>query len=151
MFSGVSVTKTSLMYYNRTSFLFLLFSGSGNCRGSSWWQLRPNHTRHVVGVVLPDVKFIRQVNSNVTFSSCFSRVLWGSGPAVNFQALSQGLLLSPQGRSREAGWDQVWSLTQFYSVEFSKSRIDVKKVRFQQTHNQGLRQLLLTVSWDLNA
>ena len=24
-----------------------------------------------------------------------------------------------------------------------------QKVRFQQTHNQGLRQLLLTVSWDL--
>ena len=24
-----------------------------------------------------------------------------------------------------------------------------KKVRFQQTHNQGLRQLLLTLSWDL--
>ena len=26
-----------------------------------------------------------------------------------------------------------------------------KKVRFQQTHNQGLCQLLLTVSWDLRA
>ena len=26
-----------------------------------------------------------------------------------------------------------------------------KKVRFQQAHNQGLRQLLLTVSWDLRA
>ena len=25
------------------------------------------------------------------------------------------------------------------------------KVRFQQTHNQGLRQLFLTVSWDLCA
>ena len=49
----------------------------------------------------------------------------------------------------ESGVDQVWSLTQFYSVDFSKSRIDV--VRFQQTHNQGLRQLLLTVSWDLRA
>ena len=24
-------------------------------------------------------------------------------------------------------------------------------MRFQQTHNQGLRQLLLTVSWDLRA
>ena len=46
---------------------------------------------------------------------------------------------------------QVWPLTQFYSVDFSKSRIGVKKVRFQQTHNQGLRQLLLTVSWDLRA
>ena len=26
-----------------------------------------------------------------------------------------------------------------------------KKVRFQQTHYQGLRRLLLTVSWDLRA
>ena len=26
-----------------------------------------------------------------------------------------------------------------------------KTVRFQQTHNQGFRQLLLTVSWDLRA
>ena len=26
-----------------------------------------------------------------------------------------------------------------------------QRVRFQQTHNQGLRQLLLTVSWDLRA
>ena len=26
-----------------------------------------------------------------------------------------------------------------------------KQVRFQQTHNQGLRQLFLTVSWDLRA
>ena len=40
---------------------------------------------------------------------------------------------------------QVWSLTQFYSVDFAKSRINVK-VCFQQTHNQGLRQYLLTVS-----
>ena len=46
---------------------------------------------------------------------------------------------------------QVWSLTRFYSVDFSKSGIGVKKVRLQQTHNQGLRQLLLTVSWDLRA
>ena len=49
------------------------------------------------------------------------------------------------------GEKQVWSLTQFYSLNFSKSRIGVKKVRFLQTHNQGLRQLLLTVSWDLRA
>ena len=39
--------------------------------------------------------------------------------------------------------------TQLFSVDFSRSRIGVKKVRFQQTHNQGLRQSLLTVSWDL--
>ena len=44
----------------------------------------------------------------------------------------------------------LWLLTQFYSVDFSKSRI-VVKVRVLQTHNQGLRQLLLTVSWDLRA
>ena len=32
-----------------------------------------------------------------------------------------------------------------------KIKDQCKKVRFQQTHNQGLRQLLLTVSWDLRA
>ena len=36
---------------------------------------------------------------------------------------------------------QVWSLTQFYSVDFSQSRIGLKKVRFLHVHNQGLRQL----------
>ena len=46
---------------------------------------------------------------------------------------------------------QVWSLTQLYSVDFSQSRIGVKKGRFQQTPNQGLRQLLLPVSWDHRA
>ena len=56
--------------------------------------------------------------------------------------------LSPTDLER---FPQVWSLTQFYSVDFSKSRIDVKKVRFQQTHKKGLRQLLLMVSWDLRA
>ena len=40
---------------------------------------------------------------------------------------------------------QVWSLTRFYSVDFSQSRIGVKECV------QGLRQLLLTVSWDLGA
>ena len=32
-----------------------------------------------------------------------------------------------------------------------KIRDCCKQVRFQQTHNQGLRQLLMTVSWDLRA
>ena len=41
---------------------------------------------------------------------------------------------------------QVWSQTQLYSVEFSQSRISVRKVCFQQTQKQGLHQLLLTVS-----
>ena len=42
---------------------------------------------------------------------------------------------------------QVWSPTQFYSVDFSKSRIDKnrKRVHFQQTHNQGLHQLFFDV------
>ena len=46
---------------------------------------------------------------------------------------------------------QVWSLTQFYSVDFSQSRIGVKKCVFNKTHNQGLCQLSSTVSWDLCA
>ena len=32
----------------------------------------------------------------------------------------------------EAGQLQVWSLTQFYSVDYSKSRIDVKKCVFNK-------------------
>ena len=43
---------------------------------------------------------------------------------------------------------EVWSLTQFYSVDFSQSMIGVNKCVF---YNQGLRQLLVTVSWDLLA
>ena len=46
---------------------------------------------------------------------------------------------------------QVRTQNQFYSVDFSQSRIGVKRVRFQQTHNQGLRQLFQTGSWDLRA
>ena len=47
--------------------------------------------------------------------------------------------------------EQVWSLTQLYSVLTFHNQGSCKKVHFQQTHNQGLRQLLLTVSWDLRA
>ena len=36
--------------------------------------------------------------------------------------------------SGDAGVGQVWSLTQFYSVDFSQSRIGGKEVRFQRTH-----------------
>ena len=38
----------------------------------------------------------------------------------------------------------VATTKQFYCLEFSQSRIRVQKVRFQQTHIQGLLQLLLT-------
>ena len=58
-------------------------------------------------------------------------------------------------QQREAGlltddFNQIWSLTQLYSVDYSQSR-QSKKVCFQQTHNQGLCQLFSTVSWDLHA
>ena len=49
---------------------------------------------------------------------------------------------------RRSPTQQVWSLTQFYTFKI-KDRC--KQVRFQQTHNQGLRKSLLTVSWDLRA
>ena len=46
--------------------------------------------------------------------------------------------------------DHVRSLTQFQSVNLILSRIVVRKCVFiLQTHNQGLCQLFLTVSWDL--
>ena len=66
--------------------------------------------------------------------------------------IHQTQAVKPQGPQVVVGLQQVLSLTQFYSVEFLLSRKgSMKRVRFQQTHNQGLRQLLLTVSWDLRA
>ena len=47
-------------------------------------------------------------------------------------------------------WAKVWPLTQFYSVNFSQSRISVK-VCSLQTHNRGLRQLFSTVSLAVDA
>ena len=50
----------------------------------------------------------------------------------------------PAGMTPPPGQCQVWSLTKFYSpVDFSQSRIGVEKVPFQQTNNQGLRQMFL--------
>ena len=65
------------------------------------------------------------------------------------------------------GWSEGWARRSFWrphgwwgpglvtnSILFYwlfKIKDRCKKVRFQQTHNQGLRQLLLTVSWDLRA
>ena len=46
---------------------------------------------------------------------------------------------------------QVWSQTQFYFVDFSKSSIGVKSACSAITQNQGLHHLFLTVSWDLFA
>ena len=36
---------------------------------------------------------------------------------------------------------QVWSLTPFYSVDFSQSRIGAFSTSGKRTHNQGLRQI----------
>ena len=56
----------------------------------------------------------------------------------------------PPQAQRTTAVFQVWSLTQFYSVDFSKLRIDVKKCVFNK-RNQGLRQLLLMEPWVLRA
>ena len=45
--------------------------------------------------------------------------------------------------------DKVWLQTQFYSVDSSQSRIGVKSASSTNAHNQGLRQLFLTETWDL--
>ena len=89
-------------------------------------------------------------------TSTFQRALvptriysWGKGTFVVFYnecSITIGLKCSaffvfdfrPKQCERNS-WTQVWSLTQFYSVDFSKSRI--AEVRFLQTHNRGLRQL----------
>ena len=46
---------------------------------------------------------------------------------------------------------QVWSPTQFYSVDFSQSRIDVKKcaVNKRTIKYQGSCQMFMTMSLDL--
>ena len=49
-------------------------------------------------------------------------------PLVDVVGRQDGLGLRPKNRLVP----QVWSLTQFYSVEFSKSRIDVKKCVFNK-------------------
>ena len=42
-----------------------------------------------------------------------------------------------QGGGGDASVNQVWSLTQFYSVDFSKSRISVKKCIFKNEQQSG--------------
>ena len=49
-----------------------------------------------------------------------------SGKRVDF---SSRTVISPDPNLRI---EQVWSLTQFYSVDFSKSRIDIKKCVFNK-------------------
>ena len=66
-----------------------------------------------------------------------------SASAEKGEALLSGLTDEIEGDGADAVEAQVWSLTQFYSVDFSLSRIGVKKC---VNNNQGLRQLLLTAS-----
>ena len=49
----------------------------------------------------------------------------------------------------QAGEVQVWSLTQFYSVGFSQSRIRETKVCFLYKHIKGLLHMFMIVSWDV--
>ena len=46
---------------------------------------------------------------------------------------------------------QVWSITQFCSVDFTQSRIALKKCIFNKRTIKVCAQLFLTVSWDLLA
>ena len=50
------------------------------------------------------------------------------GHSLDPRLVAMGLQLHPVGPEDP---NQVWPLTQFYSVDFSQARIDVKKVRFQ--------------------
>ena len=50
-------------------------------------------------------------------------------PEMDMSAAWYGGILVAE---REAAPHQVWSLTQFYSIDFSKSRIDVKKCVFNK-------------------
>ena len=88
---------------------------------------------------MPDVPFEREDGEpEAAVARAFNRVLTDR-PSVLARALVNDL-----AKCRP----QVWSPTQFSSVDFSLSRIGVKKC---VNNNQGLRQLLLTVSLDLRA
>ena len=49
-----------------------------------------------------------------------------------FRASGPGVEPAGLGHGGESGGNQVWPLTQFYSVDFSKSRIDVLKCVFNK-------------------
>ena len=50
----------------------------------------------------------------------------------------------------ETGRNQVWSLTQFYSVDFSQSRIGVYRA-FSTYAQSRFASVVVVVSWDLRA
>ena len=54
---------------------------------------------------------------------------------------SDGKHAGVDGETRKVLMDQVWSLTQFYFVDFSKSRVGVKKCVFNK------RTIKVCVSW----
>ena len=68
--------------------------------------------------------------------------------STSYELLEMAKFMYTNWTESEANNQQVWSLSQFYSVDFPKSRIDGKKCVL---NNQDLHQLLLTVSWDLCA
>ena len=52
------------------------------------------------------------------------------GEGRELAAQKGGQNLTDSGSCPLPGWVQVWSLTQFYSVDFSQSKIGVKKCVF---------------------
>ena len=92
---------------------------------------------------------------SLTLDCCLSRIgLRGQEVELRPQWCLSSASRLPQGmtlRHLEAV-DQFRSLTHFYSVAFSQSRISQKSVRaYLQTYIQVLRQLFLKVSRDLCA
>ena len=56
----------------------------------------------------------------------------GNHLSKEFQLQGFGFEVSPDVRFEKPDGEQVWSLTQFYSVDFSKSRIGVSKSVFNK-------------------
>ena len=93
-----------------------------------------------------------------TPSSLSSVICWTTDFSTRVTRWGRHSLLASSMRSTQFSGDtpplipseeaQVRSLTQFYSVGFSQSRIGVEKFVIINAHNQGLRQVFLTVAWE---
>ena len=68
---------------------------------------------------------------------------WRSGPSLSHS--------SPHSHSSTSGLPAGLVTNSILFCCLFKIKERCKIVRFQQKHNQGLRQSLLTVSWDLRA
>ena len=87
--------------------------------------------QHLIPVVLQLVKtFTSCVRSNVLHQASSISLAQQQPPFTKEESSALLACLAVVGNKCEA--TQVWSLTQFYSVDFSKSRIDVKKCVFNK-------------------